>query len=216
MKNDGVEVIELGASKKTVLKNFFNIVSVCQSRFIDVVVVHHAAPLLHIYLLCLKRFLNRKIKIISYAHANVNDMSRHNGKPGYQLRKNILKYSFSKSDKVIAISENVKNSLILYFGINENKIEVIYNGIDLSVFALLPLKQSEKPSQLLYVGRLIKEKGVQVTLEALSKLPRTLDYKFTIVGDGVYKHELERMVKEYDLKKSFVCRKSKKYKKIFT
>lgn len=201
MKNNGAEVIELGASKKTVFKNFFDIVSICQSKFINVIVVHHAAPLVHIYLLCLKKFLKKKIKIISYAHANANDMGRHNGKPGYQIRKTILKYSFSKSDKVIAISENVKNSLILYFGINKNKIEIIYNAIDLSAFSLLPLEQNKKLSQLIYVGRLVKEKGVQVTLEALSKLPPTLEYKFTIVGDGVYKHELERMVKEYDLEK---------------
>ena len=42
--------------------------------------------------------------------------------------------AFKKSDKVIAISNDVKEFLIEYFEVTDSKIEVIYNGVDFEKF----------------------------------------------------------------------------------
>ena len=49
------------------------------------------------------------------------------------------------------------------------------------------------------MGRSIKEKGVQQTLETLSHINNDRKWEFTIVGDGSYRTELELFVEKLDL-----------------
>ena len=126
-------------------------------------------------------------------------MCRHNDPNGLFIRKIILKASLKRSTKVIAISKDVKNSLIDYLRIPEDHISVIYNGIDTSRFTTNIQKDLHYPARLIYVGRLIKEKGVQLTLEALSNLPKELKWTFDVIGDGSYRKELEQQVNALEL-----------------
>ena len=130
---------------------------------------------IHIYMQLLKCHY-RYLKTIAYAHGSAEDMCRHNDPNGLFIRKIILKASLKRSTKVIAISKDVKNSLIDYLRIPEDHISVIYNGIDTSRFTTNIQKDLHYPARLIYVGRLIKEKGVQLTLEALSNLPKELKW----------------------------------------
>jgi glycosyltransferase involved in cell wall biosynthesis len=58
--------------------------------------------------------------------------------PGHKMKATIRKIGFrmvffssvKKASKVIAVSKNTKNDIVNYFKINENKIEVIYEGVD--------------------------------------------------------------------------------------
>lgn len=45
--------------------------------------------------------------------------------------------------------------------------------------------------ELIYVGRLIKEKGVQTIIEAMDKMPE--QFHLTVIGDGPYRDTLEKM-----------------------
>lgn len=140
------------------------------------------------------------LRTVAYAHGAAEDMCRRNDPKGLIIRKKILKASLKRSTKVIAISNDVKKSLIEYLGIPENQISVIYNGIDTSRFTTNVQENLNNPVRLIYVGRLIKEKGVQLTLEALSNLPKGLNWTFDIIGDGSYRKELEQQVNALELK----------------
>jgi glycosyltransferase involved in cell wall biosynthesis len=56
----------------------------------------------------------------------------------------------------------------------------------------------DKLTNFLYVGTLIKRKNVDSILKALKYLDY-LDYKFTIIGDGPERHNLENSVRSLDL-----------------
>jgi len=185
--------IELDSSKKKVLNVIIKLMRLVRQYSIDVVVVHHASPYTHIYMHLLKiRYSN--IKTISYAHSVAKEMYRHNETKGLLVRKGILSCSLNRSNRVIAISNSVKKSLIEEFKIPSNRISVIYNGIDMSKFFNSNQNQNDNSDRLIYVGRLIEEKGVQVIIRALSKLSPGLDWSFDIVGDGEYRRVLEEQV----------------------
>nr|MBC7613616.1 glycosyltransferase family 4 protein [Pseudopedobacter sp.] len=86
------------------------------------------------------------------------------------------------SNKIIAISEQTKKDIIHFFGINEDKIEVIYQGCDPIFYA----QQSEKkynevklkyhlPNEfLLCVGTVETRKNQILILKALQLLPKNI------------------------------------------
>jgi len=63
-----------------------------------------------------------------------------------------------------------------------------------------------KPNQFLYVGRLSKEKGVKVLIEALHLLVNNnnnkLNVKLIIIGDGSERTKLERLTRLFSLEKN--------------
>ncbi len=109
------------------------------------------------------------------------------------------KRCFSKSKKIIANSNMVKNEIISTYGIDENKIKVIHNGFPLESFdktiSFEKLKKefsiNENEKIILYVGSGFKRKGVKEFLEILSKLENK-NFKAFVVGKeknlSFYKH----------------------------
>jgi glycosyltransferase involved in cell wall biosynthesis len=64
-------------------------------------------------------------------------------------------------------------------------ISVIPNGVDANRFH--PARDDaarRRPVRLLFVGRVVFQKGLDVLLRALAALPPTLDYELEIIGDG--------------------------------
>lgn len=99
-----------------------------------------------------------------------------------------------KADYAIAISSELKRELVNRFGYNKEQIKLIYNGISKDKFNRKPsegLKNNikmqlnlplEKPL-LGFVGSLNKKKGIDILLEACSKITN-VDFHIVLVGDG--------------------------------
>lgn len=84
----------------------------------------------------------------------------------------------------------------------KNKIEQIYNGIELPARKPLPDNQN-----ILFVGRLEKVKGADYLLRALPEIIKSFPKaRLTIVGDGPYRGELEKMTARLGLENNVVFR----------
>ncbi len=82
-------------------------------------------------------------------------------------------------------------------GIDRATIEVIPDGIDLERFQPGP---AEREPILLFVGSLIKRKGVHHLLDALARAgPRLAEARLVIAGDGPERDALERQTKALQL-----------------
>jgi glycosyltransferase involved in cell wall biosynthesis len=91
-------------------------------------------------------------------------------------------------------------------GVNENKIEIVPNGIDLSEYDNLPkrgefrrkysIKDEEKI--VLFVGRLHKTKGIELLVKAFADLSKELNHiKLVLLGpDDGYQSMLERIIRD--------------------
>lgn len=86
---------------------------------------------------------------------------------GYDMSSWIEKTALQMADAVIAVSEGTKQEVLSYFDVEEEKIKVIYNGIDLKQY--VPVQSTDvlhrfhiDPTQpyVLFVGRITRQKGI--------------------------------------------------------
>lgn len=92
---------------------------------------------------------------------------------------------------VIAVSELVARHARALAG-SERRIFVVPNGVDKQVFR--PRSRASTGTRLVYVGRLIQNKGVQYLLRAMPKILSVHpDASLQLVGDGPMRGYLERM-----------------------
>ncbi|MEN2995319.1 MAG: glycosyltransferase family 4 protein [Thermodesulfovibrio sp.] len=114
--------------------------------------------------------------------------------PLHRYYLSIEKKIFEETPLIISNSEMVKNEIIHYYGINENKIKVIYNGVDMERF--LPKNKEELRNKynfpndiriILFVGSGFKRKGLDTLIKALSIITEK-DILLLIVGKGDEKY----------------------------
>lgn len=99
--------------------------------------------------------------------------------------------TFQQSEKVIAVSQFVKNKLI-NGGCPEHKIIQHYIGIDNQFFS--PVKNKYAQPTILFVGRLIEQKGCQYLLQAMKIINKRLpEAQLIIAGYGVYEQKLRAL-----------------------
>ena len=103
--------------------------------------------------------------------------------------------------KLICVSEYVARSILSdkRLGLDPDKIEVMYNCINLDLFQPIAQTEIEKTKEkyaiapdkkvLLFVGRLCKEKGIEEVLKAMKALSRE-DCVLLVVGSNFYKAEI--------------------------
>jgi UDP-glucose:(heptosyl)LPS alpha-1,3-glucosyltransferase len=113
--------------------------------------------------------------------------------PLHFIYQYLEKKTFNNSKKIIANSNLIKNQIIDTYGIDPNKIEVVYNGVPLKEKVdFISLKKEfnlKNEKIILYVGSGFKRKGVKEALEIVSRLK--YDFKFIIVGK-------EKKIKHYE------------------
>ncbi|MEM9761440.1 MAG: glycosyltransferase [Pseudomonadota bacterium] len=80
------------------------------------------------------------------------------------------------------------------------RIALAYHGLDLSRFPQPPERRPRQgPLRLLSVGRLVEKKGYSVLLDALSRLPAELDWRFEHIGGGELASALEKAAAAHGL-----------------
>ncbi len=79
-------------------------------------------------------------------------------------------------------------------------IRVIPNGVDASRFSP-PSQRAWAPPHLLFVGRVVYQKGLDVLLQALVMVPDPPLWHLTIAGDGPHRLALEALVSRLGLQK---------------
>ena len=70
---------------------------------------------------------------------------------------------------IIAVSQNTKDDLVRYLKVPEDKVSVVYNGVDHNIFKPCPKKPIDEP-YILYVGSERPRKNLPRLLQAFSKI----------------------------------------------
>lgn len=93
------------------------------------------------------------------------------------------------ADTVVTPSNYMKEKLKEVFGLPGEKISVVPVGVNKDVFSIKRNASDGKTINLLFVGRLVKEKGLDVLLNALNEVTANKDAYITVVGDGPLKKQ---------------------------
>ena len=115
--------------------------------------------------------------------------------------------------KVICCSDYMVSHVGYAFGLPKDKLVMIPNGVKPQVYKKI-MKQSDydiramfalpEEKIILYVGRLVYEKGVQILVNAAPKILEKVNAKFIIVGSGYMKEQLSNIVKSMNLEKKIL------------
>ncbi len=115
------------------------------------------------------------------------------------------KFTFAAADRIICYTETEKEELI-DIGIKPEKIIVIHNGIDTTLFVPSDRSYLEK-KHLLWIGRYAKGKGVEYLIEALNILKQKHpEITLTLVGKGPDKDKIIKQIHNFDLTNNVVLK----------
>lgn len=193
MEAAGLSVYRYSYANKDIFPLRKEIKRLVKERNIDAVLIHHPAPLF--WLACMPLMKKKGMPVFMvYAHNNYQELTGHTGWKRF-LYNRLLK----KSAGTIAISNFVKDSVVNGSGVNANKVHVVYNGVHVEDYKEVASNKADGKIRLLYVGRLIEKKGVQVLLEAMKLLKNETGITLSVVGDGPYKETLVSYVKDNGL-----------------
>ena len=113
-------------------------------------------------------------------------------------QKKVYKYS----DKIICISDDIKK-FIKSKGIKEEKIEVIYNwGYDDEIINISwsknefvkKYKLEKEKFYAVYAGNIGRMQNIELIIRVAEKLKENKKIHFLIIGNGVYKQRLEKLI----------------------
>ncbi|MCF8304578.1 MAG: glycosyltransferase family 4 protein [Bacteroidales bacterium] len=130
------------------------------------------------------------------------------------VRNTLLnKYYFRKViSKVLTNSRATKNTILEKNSalIPEEKIHVLYNGLDLEEFDRRPVADHvEEPAKILIgnLGRMVYQKGQEMLLDVAGKLAAdNISFKMIIGGDGPYRKRIQHLIEKKGLEKHMELR----------
>ena len=169
--NDNHQVITLKTLKRSLLsiKQTLHLINLLKQ--IDIVHIH-LFPCLYIGLI---------FKIIFNKSIIYTEHNSWNRRRKYKILRVVEKYIYNKYDKIICISEGVKDALIQWIGPNKNVL-IVENGINLSTqFIKFPYKRDLQNFTILMIGRFSKQKNQELLIDYVSK---NSDTNLILVGDG--------------------------------
>lgn len=138
--------------------------------------------------------------LIIHMHSVESDRAGGEKGSGNPLVREIEETSLLLADRIIAVSEHTKQTIIRDYDIPADKIDVVHNSIekaakielsDTSMYTYLTALKADGWHVIVSVGRLTIMKGLPNLLKAaqmvVDKSPKTM---FVIVGSGEQYHEL--------------------------
>ena len=158
-------------------------------------------------------FLLKIMKYKSRIIYNVQDVFPYNavysGKLGtdsliFKMFARLQCYAYKHSDSIITISDDIKE-LLIEEGTPKNKIEVIYNWsyqdepYNITDFSPVSHIFNFAYFNVVYAGNIGVMQNVDIVLEAARLMKNDRNFWFHIIGDGVYKENLEKKAKEYSI-----------------
>jgi glycogen(starch) synthase len=150
------------------------------------------------------------VPFVTTVHAT--EHGRHNGwvdKHPQSYIHRIETWMTGRADAVIACSQYMREHVSDVFGMPEDRVTVIPNGIDpddlrpapaADLAALRARFAAPDERLILLVGRLVHEKGFQLALDALPGLIRRLGrVRFLVAGSGPHEAELKAQARRLGL-----------------
>ena len=184
-----IKRLKVGRSSTAIIQNILPVLSSMRPAL----VISEGAPsYLTLWLLVLLRPLFG-YKLCLWSHGvKFHEMD----KPFHGLRGGLQKWLFNRADALILYSD--QRAVVLRKVLRKpEKIFVARNTLDTDEMKLIYEKLSEKGKEviknelkfkrqfnLIFIGRLLKTKGLDDLLDAVGILPEELDFELHIVGDG--------------------------------
>ncbi|WP_125152922.1 glycosyltransferase [Clostridium rectalis] len=145
--------------------------------------------------------LNKRLNIPHFITVHGQDFQNTINKN--EASKDAVFKALKSTDEIITVSTKLKN-IVKEYPFYE-KISVINNGVDVNeLIAEKTVSEKDFPDiDILSVSNLINTKGIDINIKAVYKLVKKYpNLKYHIIGDGVERINLSKLVEDYGLKKN--------------
>lgn len=187
IENAGISIWDLGLTFKFNLMGVIELIKLIKKRKYNIIHVHLFPA--DVFAAIASLFLPRNIKWIFSEHG------AHNRRRTLKIFKILDNFTYSRYSKIVCVSKQVELVLLNWIPSNKGKTKVIPNAVPTPKF-LNPY--SVKTYDILFVGRLTKQKSVEILLKAIKILKNkySKNLKIAIVGDGELKENLNNLTVE--------------------
>lgn len=121
----------------------------------------------------------------------------------------VARVTLNNTDKIIAISEDIKRTLVEEKGIPADKVVVVYNWVDSD--AVVPIKKEENPLfdkfglsrdkfHVVYAGNLGNAQNINIVVDAAARLRDNEDVEFVVFGSGGLENDIRARIETEGLK----------------
>lgn len=168
---------------------------------IDVVHVHYAIPHAYAAYMSKQMLLEQGIKIPIVTTLHGTDITLVGKHPFY---KTAVTFSINQSDMVTCVSQSLRNDTLKLFNVNKD-IQVIYNFIDTSKYALKPKDCSRRvlagddEKIITHVSNFRKVKRVQDVVKVFYLVQKAVSAKLIMVGEGPELEDAEQQAQDYGI-----------------
>lgn len=155
--------------------------------------------------LCVRRLTRVSTRVVVGVHNTLSRESKNATLWKRRLTPYLVRWFYPWADAIVAVSKGVAEDLV-YLGLPQNSIDVIYNPVVTpSLFEKVhkPLEHSwfspGQPPVILGVGRLEKQKDFPTLIRAFAYVQQQRPARLVILGEGPERKYLEAMVEEIGL-----------------
>lgn len=121
----------------------------------------------------------------------------------------VARVTFNNTDKIIAISEDIKRTLVEEKGIPADKVVVVYNWVDSD--AVVPIAKEENPLfeefglnrekfHVVYAGNLGNAQNINIVVDAAARLRDNENVEFVVFGSGGLESDIRARIETEGLK----------------
>jgi glycosyltransferase involved in cell wall biosynthesis len=175
------------------------------AKDIDLIIAGSTPPTQGLLVAMVKRKL--KVPVIYnlqdiFPESLVNTGLTKKGSFIWKIGQAIENYTYKNADKIIVISEDFKKN-IMTKGVPEEKIAVVHNWINEN--AVMPIERERnilfekynldrKKFYITHCGNIGLTQNLEMLVDIAKELESYAQIRFLLIGDGVYKEELEKQI----------------------
>ena len=145
--------------------------------------------------------IGRPLRVMVTEHNHLTTASQNTTRLGDRLRPLMVRWLYPRADQIVSVSEGVADDLAHAGGIPRERIQVIYNSLDLDDIQRKAAEAVDHPwfkqkdiPMILAVGRMYKQKDYPVLLNAFAKLRSRREARLLILGEGEERPALQEQV----------------------
>lgn len=174
--------------------NILFVNNIIKSNKIDEIHIHQYPCIMYV----LPAIVENNVPYVAYVHSIVNDVFEW-FMSHYQIYKNLFQIYFDNANRIITITQNVKDNLVKTFNIKKEKVEIINNCIDFN--SIIVSDKVNSMSKFLIISRMADEKKVSIinSINLFKKYLEKKDATLTIVGDGPIMNYIIKYVNDENL-----------------
>jgi glycosyltransferase involved in cell wall biosynthesis len=177
------------------------------ARDLDAPIVSTFLNRSHTLALLSKFLFARRLRIVINIHEVSGHVKAHFAPGERQLMSTFIKIAFPRAERIIAVSDSVRDDLVSHFSIPVELTTVVPNPIPLARIRQASMESVDAPKRdrgsrlIVAAGRLVHLKGFDVLIRAFASLPGALNATLIIIGEGNERPALERLAAELQVDK---------------